>query len=53
MISEEDLNKFKDLYKKHFNEDLSNQDALDKASRLLRFVEIVLKSKVESRKDQA
>jgi len=43
MISEKDLDKFKKIYKEHFDIELSNQDALDKATRVLRFVEIVYK----------
>ncbi len=43
MISEERLNKFKQIYKKRFNKDLSDQKALKKATRLLRLVEIVYK----------
>jgi len=35
MISEESLEKFKELYKKEFGEELSDQVALDKATRLL------------------
>ena len=43
MISEERLDKFKQLYKKRFNIELSNQDALEKATKLLRIIEIVYK----------
>jgi hypothetical protein len=35
MISKESLEKFKELYKKEFGEELSDQVALDKATRLL------------------
>ena len=41
MISKESLEKFKKLYKKHFHEELSDEDALEKAIRLRRMVEIV------------
>ena len=41
MISKKNLQKFKELYKKHFNEDLSDEDALEKAIKLRRMVEIV------------
>ncbi len=41
MISKEHLVKFKELYKKHFNEELSDEDALEKAIKLRRMVEIV------------
>jgi uncharacterized protein YbgA (DUF1722 family) len=43
MLGEKDLDKFKKIYKEHFDVELSNQDALDKATRVLRFVEIVYK----------
>ncbi|OHA46439.1 MAG: hypothetical protein A2541_00515 [Candidatus Taylorbacteria bacterium RIFOXYD2_FULL_36_9] len=43
MISKEALDKFKKIYKEHFDTELSNQDALDKATRVLRLVEIVYK----------
>ncbi len=43
MISQESLEKFKQLYKDHFNIELSNEDALDKAIKLRRMVEIVYK----------
>ncbi len=35
MISKESLEKFKELYKKRFGEELSDQVALDKATRLV------------------
>lgn len=35
--------KFKTLYKSHFDEDLSPQDALDKAMKLLVMMKIVYK----------
>lgn len=35
MISEKSLKKFKELYKEEFGEELSDQVALDKATRLL------------------
>jgi len=41
MISEKSLEKFKKLYKDHFNIELSNEDALEKAIKLRRMVEIV------------
>ena len=41
MISEKRLEEFKRLYKKHFNKDISDQEALESATKLLRLVEIV------------
>lgn len=43
MISKERLEEFKRLYKKRFNEDLSDADALEKATKLLRMVELIYK----------
>lgn len=43
MISQETLEKFKIIYKKRFGVELSNQDTLDKANRLLRIIEIIYK----------
>lgn len=43
MISEKSLEKFKKLYKDHFNIELANEDVLEKAIRLRRMVEIVYK----------
>ena len=43
MISKEALEKFKALYKKHFDKDISDQEALDKGMRLIRLVRAVYK----------
>jgi len=43
MISEKALKEFKKIYKKKFDIDLSDQDALDSATKLLNLVEIVYK----------
>lgn len=43
MISKEHLEKFKELYKQHFNKDLSDQEALDKGTKLIRLIEIIYK----------
>ena len=42
-LSQENLDEFKRLYKKHFNKDIDNQTALDKGIRLIRYMEVVLK----------
>jgi len=41
MISKESLGKFKRLYKKRFKEELSDDEALRKATRLLNFYRTV------------
>ena len=43
MISKERLDEFKRIYKKEFKEDLSDAGALEKATKLLRLVELVYK----------
>jgi hypothetical protein len=41
MISKEKLEEFKKIYKKRFGENLSNHVALEKATKLLKLVEVV------------
>ncbi len=43
MISDEDLKKFKSLYKKHFGKDISDAEALESAIKLINLVRIVYK----------
>ena len=43
MISKEHLDKFKKIYKEQFGIELSEQDALEKATKCLRLVELVYK----------
>ena len=43
VISDKQMAKFKALYKAHFGEDLSPQDALDKAMKLVTMMKIVCK----------
>lgn len=42
-FTEAQLTKFKALYKKHFNEELSQEDAYDKAQKLILIMQIVYK----------
>lgn len=44
MISKEQLEEFKLIYKKEFNKEISDQEALEQATKLLRLVEIIYKS---------
>jgi hypothetical protein len=41
IISEEALREFKAIYKKEFNEDISDKDALEKATKLLNLMKAV------------
>lgn len=43
MISSESLAKFKALYKEHFNEELTDEEALPKAISLLRMMQLIYK----------
>lgn len=43
MISEKALKEFKTIYKNNFNVALSDKDALESATKLLRLVEIIYK----------
>jgi hypothetical protein len=43
MISNEHIQKFKGLYKNRFGKELSDAEAREKASALVRFLKIVLK----------
>lgn len=57
MISKESLEEFKRIYRKQFGKEISDQDALEFATKLLRLMEIVYKpmtkeefSKLEERR---
>jgi hypothetical protein len=41
MLSNEDIQEFKVLYKNHFGEDLSDDEALERATRLIELVRVV------------
>lgn len=43
MISKESLEEFKNIYKKEFKEEISDEVALDKATRLINLVKAVYK----------
>jgi len=46
-IPKEHLDKFKKIYKKQFKEELSDSEALEKATKLIRLIEIVYKPMTE------
>ena len=41
MLSDKKITVFQALYKKHFNEELSKEEAYEKAAKLLRMVQLV------------
>jgi hypothetical protein len=41
MISKEQLEKFKIIYKNQFGEELSDQEALEKATKLLNMMKVI------------
>lgn len=43
MISNEQLDEFKRIYRKEFGKDISDQDALESATKLLNLLEVVYK----------
>ena len=43
MISKEHLEKFKEIYKKEFGKEISDEDALEQGTKLLRLVELIYK----------
>ncbi len=43
MLSEESIEKFRILYKKHFKKDMSREEAYESASKLFRLVQIIYK----------
>ena len=47
MISKEQLEKFKKLYKKYFKKDISDQEALGQGIRLVRLMELIYKPMTE------
>ena len=47
VLSDKDIIKFQELYKKIFGINISREDALDQGGKLLRFVSIVYKPLVE------
>ena len=51
-ISKERLNEFKRIYKKRFKKELSDNEALEKAIKLSRLVEIIYKPMTESEYNQ-
>ena len=52
MISEERLKEFKKIYKKRFGKNLSDQSALEKATKLSRSVEIIYKPMTKEEYDK-
>jgi len=49
MLSEERIKSLQALYKKHFNKDISREEAFEKGSELIRLVQIVYKPMTEER----
>ena len=41
MISSEQLKEFKKIYKKEFGEDISDEDALESATKLIEMVKLI------------
>lgn len=43
MLSDQDIRQFQVLYKNHFGNDISREEAYNKAIRLIKFIEAVCK----------
>jgi uncharacterized protein YdiU (UPF0061 family) len=52
MISKEELKEFKKIYKKRFGENLSDQVALEKATKLLNLVKAVYRPMTKEKYDK-
>jgi hypothetical protein len=52
MISEEQLLKYKEIYKKHSNKNISDEEALKQATTLLRLIKIIYKPMTQEEYDQ-
>ena len=52
MISKKQLEKFKDIYKRNFDKNISDQEALKQATKLLRLVEIIYKPMTQEEYDK-
>ena len=52
MISKEELKEFKKIYKKRFGENLSDQVALEKATKLLNLVKAVYQPMIKEEYDK-
>lgn len=52
MISKENLEKFKKIYRKRFNKEISDQDALESATKLVRLMEIIYKPMTQEEYDK-
>lgn len=48
-IPKEKVDEFKDLYRKRFGIDLSDQEALEKGTKLLNFMRIIIQSQPEKK----
>lgn len=45
-IEDEDMKEFQRLYKEHFGEELTREEAYEKAIRLLNFIKVVVLGKI-------
>jgi hypothetical protein len=52
MISKEQLEKFKTIYKNQFSEELSDQEALEQATKLLNMMKIIYRPLPLKHKDK-
>ena len=47
MLSDKQIKKFRMLYKKHFGKNISKKEAYEKATKLIRLIELIYKPMTE------
>ncbi len=52
MVSQEALEEYKKIYRKQFRKDISDADALEQATKLLRLMEIIYKPMTKEEFDE-
>jgi len=48
MLSEKDINKFQEIYKKEFGKEISKEEALEQGTRLITLMKIILKQNMKT-----
>lgn len=51
-LTNEDITKFQNLYKKYFGEEISKEEAYQKGMRLIRLLKIIIKNNQKNEKDK-
>lgn len=51
-LSDKDVEEFQELYKQHYGVEISKQDAYERASRLVRLMEVLSKNEAERKNSE-